>query len=111
MVGWEGWSNDKMHLLQAGFVAISLAVREMYQMITMGGDASLEAKDTIDPFSEGIVFMVGDISILIWRDLLSQCVIFENGHFPKYLIKSLKISDYVQRAQMLKFGYAKMHFL
>lgn len=54
-----------MHLLQAGFVAISLAVREMYQMITMGGDASLEAKDTIDPFSEGIVFMVGDISILI----------------------------------------------
>ena len=61
----------KMHSLQAGFVAISLAVREMYQMITMGGDASLEAKDTIDPFSEGIVFMVGDISIVTRRDLFS----------------------------------------
>jgi len=28
----------------------------MYQMITLGGDAELELVDTLDPFSEGIVF-------------------------------------------------------
>ena len=28
------------------------------QMITLGGDAELELVDTLDPFSEGIVFSV-----------------------------------------------------
>ena len=30
----------------------------MYQMITLGGDAELELVDSLDPFSEGIVFSV-----------------------------------------------------
>lgn len=29
-----------------------------YQMITLGGDAELELVDSLDPFSEGIVFSV-----------------------------------------------------
>ena len=29
---------------------------EMYQMITLGGDAELELVDSLDPFSEDIVF-------------------------------------------------------
>merc|ERR1712154_702490 len=33
-------------------------LKEMYQMITLGGDAELELVDSIDPFSEGIVFSV-----------------------------------------------------
>jgi len=36
----------------AGFNAISLKLKEMYQMITMGGDAELELVDSLDPFSE-----------------------------------------------------------
>lgn len=28
----------------------------VYQMITLGGDAELELVDSLDPFSEGIVF-------------------------------------------------------
>lgn len=36
----------------AGFNAISLRLKEMYQMITLGGDAELELVDTLDPFSE-----------------------------------------------------------
>jgi hypothetical protein len=36
----------------AGFNAISLKLKEMYQMITLGGDAELELVDTLDPFSE-----------------------------------------------------------
>ena len=39
-----------------GFKTISMRLKEMYQMITLGGDASLELKDSLDPFSEGIEF-------------------------------------------------------
>ncbi|KAJ0042285.1 hypothetical protein Pint_19222 [Pistacia integerrima] len=66
----------------AGFSAISLKLKEMYQflppvcpfppinvcilvhvmnllqMITLGGDAELELVDSLDPFSEGVVFSV-----------------------------------------------------
>lgn len=42
----------------AGFSAISLRLKEMYQMITMGGNAELELVDSLDPFSEGILFSV-----------------------------------------------------
>ena len=35
-----------------------MRLKEMYQMITLGGDAELELVDSLDPFSEGIVFSV-----------------------------------------------------
>merc|ERR1712161_108812 len=41
-----------------GFSQITLKLKEMYQMITLGGDAELELVDSLDPFSEGIVFSV-----------------------------------------------------
>ncbi|KAF2787302.1 condensin subunit Cut3 [Melanomma pulvis-pyrius CBS 109.77] len=41
-----------------GFSVISLRLKEMYQMITMGGNAELELVDSLDPFSEGILFSV-----------------------------------------------------
>jgi len=41
-----------------GFAVISMKLKEMYQMITLGGDAELELVDTMDPFSEGINFSV-----------------------------------------------------
>jgi structural maintenance of chromosome 4 len=37
----------------AGFSAISSKLKEMYQMITMGGNAEIELIDSMDPFSEG----------------------------------------------------------
>ena len=39
-----------------GFGIITNKLKEMYQMITLGGDAELELVDTLDPFAEGIVF-------------------------------------------------------
>ncbi|KAJ2684893.1 Structural maintenance of chromosomes protein 4, partial [Coemansia spiralis] len=42
----------------AGFNVISYKLKEMYQMITLGGNAELELVDSLDPFSEGIVFSV-----------------------------------------------------
>ena len=41
-----------------GFNTISLKLKEMYQMITLGGNAELELVDSMDPFSEGIIFSV-----------------------------------------------------
>ncbi|XP_015597298.1 structural maintenance of chromosomes protein 4 [Cephus cinctus] len=42
----------------SGFSVITGRLKEMYQMITLGGDAELELVDSLDPFSEGIVFSV-----------------------------------------------------
>jgi structural maintenance of chromosome 4 len=42
----------------AGFSVISLKLKEIYQLITLGGDAELELVDSLDPFSEGVVFSV-----------------------------------------------------
>ncbi len=41
-----------------GFGIISMKLKEMYQMITLGGNAELELVDSLDPFSEGIIFSV-----------------------------------------------------
>ncbi|AGO13952.1 AaceriAGR089Cp [[Ashbya] aceris (nom. inval.)] len=41
-----------------GFGIISITLKEMYQMITMGGNAELELVDSLDPFSEGVLFSV-----------------------------------------------------
>ncbi|VDM34998.1 unnamed protein product, partial [Hydatigera taeniaeformis] len=42
----------------SGFNIITTRLKEMYQMLTQGGDAELELIDSLDPFSEGIVFSV-----------------------------------------------------
>ncbi|KIJ54318.1 hypothetical protein M422DRAFT_153955 [Sphaerobolus stellatus SS14] len=42
----------------SGFNIISTKLKEMYQMITLGGNAELELVDSMDPFSEGIIFSV-----------------------------------------------------
>ncbi|GBG28901.1 Structural maintenance of chromosomes protein 4 [Hondaea fermentalgiana] len=42
----------------AGFSQITLKLKEMYQMITLGGDAELELVDSCDPFSEGLELSV-----------------------------------------------------
>lgn len=41
-----------------GFNIITKKLKEMYQMITQGGNAELELVDSMDPFSEGIAFSV-----------------------------------------------------
>lgn len=41
-----------------GFAIISRKLKEMYQMITLGGDAELEHVDSMDPFNEGTRFAV-----------------------------------------------------
>ena len=54
----EELRKRRLDEFMAGFNTISLKLKEMYQMITMGGDAELELVDSLDPFSEGILFSV-----------------------------------------------------
>ena len=48
--------RQRLDEFMAGFSAIAMKLKEMYQNITIGGDAELELVDSLDPFSEGIVF-------------------------------------------------------
>lgn len=54
----EELKRKRLDEFMEGFNTISLSLKEMYQMITMGGNAELELVDSLDPFSEGILFSV-----------------------------------------------------
>ncbi len=54
----EDLRRQRLEKFMEGFGQITLKLKEMYQMITLGGDAELELVDSLDPFSEGIVFSV-----------------------------------------------------
>ncbi|KXJ26202.1 Structural maintenance of chromosomes protein 4 [Exaiptasia diaphana] len=54
----EALQKTRLDEFMAGFTFITSTLKEMYRMITLGGDAELELVDSLDPFSEGIVFSV-----------------------------------------------------
>ena len=58
-VRYDTLRKERLDMFMSGFKTISLKLKEMYQMITLGGDAELELVDYLNPFSEGIVFSVG----------------------------------------------------
>ncbi|KAH7393955.1 RecF/RecN/SMC [Phaeosphaeria sp. MPI-PUGE-AT-0046c] len=55
---WDELRDLRLNGFMEGFGIITARLKEMYQMITMGGNAELELVDTLDPFSEGIAFSV-----------------------------------------------------
>ncbi|PPQ96365.1 hypothetical protein CVT26_004967 [Gymnopilus dilepis] len=55
---YDGLTKQRLDEFMSGFNQISLKLKEMYQMITLGGNAELELVDSMDPFSEGIIFSV-----------------------------------------------------
>ncbi len=57
---------------------ITRKLKEMYQMITLGGDAELELVDSLDPFSEGIVFRCASMQCscahdCFWTHAAAKC--------------------------------------
>ncbi|KAJ3258716.1 hypothetical protein HK103_003310 [Boothiomyces macroporosus] len=50
--------KERLTTFMDGFTKISQYLKEMYQIITMGGNAELELVDSMDPFSEGVLFSV-----------------------------------------------------
>lgn len=55
---YDHFRKQRLEMFLTGFGQISLKLKEMYQLITLGGDAELELIDSLDPFSEGIAFSV-----------------------------------------------------
>lgn len=55
---YETIRRKRLDEFMAGFNRISMTLKDMYQMLTMGGNAELELVDSLDPFSEGILFSV-----------------------------------------------------
>ncbi|KAL9651278.1 hypothetical protein ABK040_001231 [Willaertia magna] len=55
---YEELRRKRLDEFMRGFSTITMKLKEIYQMITLGGDAELELVDSLDPFSEGIVFSV-----------------------------------------------------
>eukprot|EP00158_Paraphelidium_tribonemae_P008722 Partr_v1_DN28660_c1_g1_i2_m49378 putative structural maintenance of chromosomes protein len=55
---YEDLRKKRFEEFMRGFTIISQKLKEMYQMITLGGNAELELVDSLDPFSEGIMFSV-----------------------------------------------------
>ncbi|NWU91598.1 SMC4 protein, partial [Upupa epops] len=54
----ESLRKQRLNEFMAGFNVITSKLKENYQMLTQGGDAELELVDSLDPFSEGIMFSV-----------------------------------------------------
>ncbi|POG70305.1 P-loop containing nucleoside triphosphate hydrolase protein [Rhizophagus irregularis DAOM 181602=DAOM 197198] len=55
---YDSLRKQRLEEFMQGFTIISQKLKEMYQMITLGGNAELECCDSLDPFSEGIIFSV-----------------------------------------------------
>jgi structural maintenance of chromosome 4 len=55
---YESLRKQRLDEFMSGFSIITMKLKEMYQMLTLGGDAELELVDSLDPFNEGIVFSV-----------------------------------------------------
>lgn len=53
---FEELRKQRLNEFMAGFNVITNKLKENYQMLTLGGDAELELVDSLDPFSEGIMF-------------------------------------------------------
>lgn len=50
--------EKRLTMFREGFQIISSKLKEVYQLLTRGGDAELELIDSLDPFSEGVNFSV-----------------------------------------------------
>ena len=62
----EDVRKRRLDEFMAGFNCISLRLKEMYQMITLGGDAELELVDSLDPFSEACSLPCGTTFCAFW---------------------------------------------
>lgn len=58
---YEDLRKQRLNEFMTGFNMITNKLKENYQMLTLGGDAELELVDSLDPFSEGIMFRWGRI--------------------------------------------------
>merc|ERR1712032_358364 len=98
---YENYKTARFDSFMSGFSQITKKLKEMYRMLTCGGDAELELVDSIDPFSEGVQFSVRppkkswkNISNLSGgeKTLSSMALVFALHHFkptPLYVMDEI----------------------
>jgi len=98
---YDGLRKKRLEEFMEGFGQITQKLKEMYQMITLGGNAELELVDSLDPFSEGIIFSVmppkkswKNIAILSGgeKTLSSLALVFALHHYkptPLYVMDEI----------------------
>ena len=98
---YEDFKKARFDSFMHGFNLITKKLKEMYRMLTCGGDAELELVDSIDPFSEGVQFSVRppkkswkNISNLSGgeKTLSSMALVFALHHFkptPLYVMDEI----------------------
>ena len=72
---YEDMRKKRLDEFMAGFNVISLKLKEMYQMITLGGDAELELVDSLDPFSEVILLMILYDNVMFFDHNDTDCIL------------------------------------
>ena len=88
---YEDMRKRRLDDFMAGFNVISLKLKEMYQMITLGGDAELELVDSLDPFSEVRYFLPKSVLSLL-RSGHCHCIpLSDLSTHGKTLSRSYKI--------------------
>uniref|UniRef100_A0A8C7K9J6 RecF/RecN/SMC N-terminal domain-containing protein n=1 Tax=Oncorhynchus kisutch TaxID=8019 RepID=A0A8C7K9J6_ONCKI len=106
--GCEDVRKQRLNEFMAGF-NITNKLKENYQMLTLGGDSELELVDSLDPFSEGIMFRFnlsgGE------KTLSSLALVFALHHFtPLYFMdeinaaldfKNVSIVEQTKNAQFI----------
>lgn len=116
----EELRRQRLENFMTGFGVVTLKLKEMYQMITLGGDAELELVDSLDPFSEGIVFSVRppkkswkNISNLSGgeKTLSSLALVFALHHYkptPLYVMDEIdaalvRLLQYLSQSHLYEF--------
>ena len=55
---WSELKKTRLDEFKVGFSLIATHVKQIFRLLTNGGDADLETIDQLDPFSEGVHFQV-----------------------------------------------------
>ena len=85
---YEGLRKLRQDEFSAGFKIISDQLKDMYEMITNGGNAELEMVDSMDPFAEVGTYVFPAEWLL---QLLGVCVLFP-GRCRDFSVVSMKLS-------------------
>lgn len=91
----EQLRKKRLEEFMKGFAAINRKLKEMYRMITLEGDATLDFVDSLDPFGEGIVFSVRPPK-KSWKPIANLSggekvnYFIKHGYFKDILIISIK---------------------
>lgn len=92
--------KERLNEFMKGFGIITSKLKETYQMLTLGGDAELELVDSLDPFSEGIVFRWGSFSrnetpfFLVSSQVCRHCTAYTAVHMMAEASSSKKAKHY-----------------